>query len=261
MGKASECPLSVVVELRTITAVKQVLPQPGNNIESFSTDCGESLEGDANGPSEVRRHQPLDSSLLRLFLSFNPSPEIAARLAQAQITLRCLLERRYGAELPIRWTRSSQFHLTVLFFGNTSANKTDAIQTRLRQLVKKRPGFPCLAAKGFGCFPAFHRPRVLWVGFASNPSLQCWQDALAKRFASDFLSRRQDRSYPHVTIARLDFRRLPLAFGDHLFELAQEISMPSWDWPIDAISIMRAIPGPKGSEYVCLANFPPTHRT
>jgi 2'-5' RNA ligase len=149
-----------------------------------------------------------------------------------------------------------QFHLTVLFFGNTSANKTDAIQTHLAQLVRKRPGFPWLVAQGFGCFPAFHRPRVLWVGFAPNPALQRWQEVLVKTFASDFRLRNQDRSYPHVTIARLDFRRLPVRFGNRLFELAQEIAMPNWDWSIDSISLMRAIPGPKGSEYVCLANFP-----
>lgn len=194
--------------------------------------------------------------LFRLFLSFNPSPDIVRHLGQAQKALRRLLERAYGTELPIRWIRPFQFHLTVLFFGNSSAPKKNSIQTRLTELVGEHPEFPYLTAKGFGCFPAFHRPRVLWIGFAPNPALRNWQNRLAKAFEGDFVWKERDRSYPHVTIARLNFRRLPDRFGDRLFELAQETAMPDWDWQIDSISLMRSIPGSSGSEYVSLATLP-----
>jgi len=210
-------------------------------------------------PAEVSLGQSSDSSPLRLFLSFNPPPSVISHLSQAQKTLRRLLDYFYGAELPIRWTRSFQFHLTVLFFGNRPAAKMNSIQTRLIELVGDRPEFPRLTAKGFGCFPTFRRPRVLWIGFASNPSLRGWQDRLAKAFPGDFVWKERDRSYPHVTIARLAFRQLPAQFGEHLFELAQQTGMPNWDWQIDSISLMRSIPGPKGSEYVVLMTLPSPH--
>jgi 2'-5' RNA ligase len=210
-------------------------------------------------PAEISLDQSSDSSSLRLFLSFNPPPSVVSHLSQAQKTLRRLLDRFYGPALPIRWIRSFQFHLTVLFFGNTPAAKMDSIRTRLIELVGDRPEFPCLSAKKFGCFPAFRRPRVLWIGFASNPSLRGWQDRLAKAFPGDFVWKEKDRSYPHVTIARLAFQQLPAQFGEHLFELAQQAGMPSWDWQIDSISLMRSIPGPKGSEYVVLMTLPSAH--
>jgi 2'-5' RNA ligase len=191
----------------------------------------------------------------RLFLSFNPSPDVVEHLGQAQRTLRHLLECTYGSELSIRWIRPFQFHLTVLFFGNTPAAKANSIQTCLAELVGERPQFPRLTAKGFGCFPAFRRPRVLWIGFAPNPLLRSWQDRLAKAFQGDFVWKEEDRSYPHVTIARLNFRRLPGRFGDRLFELAQQTGMPDWDWQIDSISLMQSVPGPSGSEYVPLREW------
>jgi 2'-5' RNA ligase len=223
---------------------------------SHPADCNKSRDIDVHCPAGVGLSQTGGSPLLRLFLSFNPSPEVVGHLSQAQKALRRLLECAYGSELPIRWIRSFQFHLTVLFFGNTSAIKTDSIQARLAELVGPHPKFPSLHAKGFGCFPTIHRPRVLWIGFASNPSLRTWQDRLAKAFEGDFAWKEKDRSYPHVTIARLAFQRLPAHFGEHLFELAEQSSMPSWDWQIDAVSLMQSVPAPKGSEYVCLAKFP-----
>ena len=217
------------------------------------------MNSDDFRPTEVSLGQSSDCSPLRLFLSFNPPPSVVGHLSQAQKTLRRLLDCFYGSELPIRWTRSFQFHLTVLFFGNTLAAKMPSIQTQLIELVGDHPEFPYLTAKGFGCFPAFSRPRVLWIGFASNPSLRSWQDRLAKAFPGDFVWKERDRSYPHVTIARLAFRQLPAQFGEHLFELAQQTGMPNWNWQIDSISLMRSIPGAKGSEYVVLMTLPSPH--
>jgi 2'-5' RNA ligase len=210
-------------------------------------------------PAQVSLGQSPDPSPLRLFLSFNPPPSVVNHLNQAQKTLRDLLESFYGAALPIRWTRSFQFHLTVLFFGNTAPAKLNSIRTRLIEVVGDHPEFPCLTVKGFGCFPAFRRPRVLWIGFAPNPLLRTWPDRLANAFAGDFVWEEKDRSYPHVTIARLAFGRLPPRFGEHLVELAEQASTSSWNWQIDSISLMRGIPGPKGSEYIVLMTLPNPH--
>ena len=224
------------------------------NEESHPVDCQEKLNADVLRQDEANRSS--EESRFRLFVSFNPSPDVIKRLSNAQSDLRTLLQRAYDTELPIRWIKSFQFHLTVLFFGDTSAAKMNSIRARLTKFVGDRPEFPCLAAKGFGCFPAFRRPRVLWIGFALDSSLRNWQDRLAKAFQGDFVWKERDRSYPHVTIARLAFRRLPPRFGEHLFELAQQTGMPSWDWQINSITLMQSIPGPKGSEYIALATLP-----
>jgi 2'-5' RNA ligase len=224
------------------------------NEESHPVDSQEKLNADVLLQAEANRSS--EESRFRLFVSFNPSPDVIKLLSNAQSDLRTLLQRAYDTELPIRWIKSFQFHLTVLFFGDTSAAKMNSIRARLTKFVGDRPEFPCLTAKGFGCFPAFHRPRVLWIGFALDSSLRNWQDRLAKAFQGDFVWKERDRSYPHVTIARLAFRRLPPRFGEHLFELAQQTGMPSWDWQINSITLMQSIPGPKGSEYIALATLP-----
>ena len=211
-------------------------------------------------PTEVSPRPSSDFPPLRLFLSFNPPSDVVSHFSQAQTNLRRLLDCEYGPELPIRWTKPFQFHLTILFFGNTSAAKADSIKARLIELVGNRPEFPSLTTKGFGCFPPFHRQRVLWIGFARDPLLRIWQDRLAKAFQDDFVWKERDRSYPHVTIARLAFQRLPARFGERLFALAQQTRLPSWIWQVDSISLMRSIPGPKGSEYAALATLPVARR-
>jgi 2'-5' RNA ligase len=85
--------------------------------------------------------------------------------------------------------------------------------------------------------------------------LQTWQNRLAKAFDGEFGWKEKDRSYPHITIARLDFRRLPARFGEQLFDLAQATGPSGWHWQVDSLSLMRSIPGPKGAEYICLANL------
>ena len=229
------------------------------NEESHPVDCQEKLNADVLRQDEANRSS--EESRFRLFVSFNPSPDVVKLLSNAQSDLRTLLQRAYDTELPIRWIKSFQFHLTVFFFGDTSAAKMNSIRARLTKFVGDRPEFPCLTAKGFGCFPAFHRPRVLWIGFALDSSLRNWQDRLAKAFQGDFVWKERNRSYPHVTIARLAFRRLPPRFGEHLFELAQQTGMPSWDWQINSITLMQSILGPKGSEYIALATLPGGCRT
>jgi 2'-5' RNA ligase len=228
-------------------------------VKSHQRDWTITGNADDFRPAEVSLGHSSDLSPLRLFLSFNPPPDVISHLNQAQMTLRRVLDSCYGPDLPIRWTRSFQFHVTVVFFGNTSTAKMNSIRTRLIELVGDHPEFPRLIAKGFGCFPAFRRPRVLWIGFASNSSLREWQDRLAKAFPADFGWKERDRSYPHVTVARFAFQRLPSRFGEHLFALAQQIGMPNWDWQIDSISLMRSTPGPKGAEYVVLATLPGPH--
>jgi len=75
------------------------------------------------------------TSILRLFISLNPSPEIVSRLRDQQTFLRERLDERYGLELSVRWTKPAQFHLTLLFLGNLFWQQLEWIQRQIAETV------------------------------------------------------------------------------------------------------------------------------
>jgi 2'-5' RNA ligase len=114
---------------------------------------------------------------------------------------------------------------------------------------------PILTLRGIGSFPAFHRPRVLWVGCRSNGLLQQLQSGFLAAFSKKIPLKENERSYPHITIAR--FRHLPRRFAERMRILSEKDWFPECVWRVNSVSLMRSVPGPEGAEYTCLSNFSP----
>src|SRR5215472_5898110 len=73
--------------------------------------------------------------VVRLFLSVNPPPEVIARLVTEQSSLRSRLFDRFGDELAVRWTKPSQFHITLIFLGNQFLHQTDRIRDEIKTTI------------------------------------------------------------------------------------------------------------------------------
>ncbi|MBV8279984.1 MAG: RNA 2',3'-cyclic phosphodiesterase, partial [Verrucomicrobia bacterium] len=124
--------------------------------------------------------QPNDVTPVRLFFSINPPPDVIHHLSAIQSEVRRVLETGFDPKRAVRWTRPTQFHLTILFLGNVPPAEIASLETAANELMASLKELPILTLSGLGSFPAFHRPRVLWVGCRSNGLLQQLQ--------SDFLA-------------------------------------------------------------------------
>jgi RNA 2',3'-cyclic 3'-phosphodiesterase len=113
-----------------------------------------------------------DAAPVRLFFSINPSPDVIHHLSTIQSEVRKVLETGFDPQRAVRWIRPTQFHLTILFLGNVPPEEIVALEKVANEVMTSFKELPILTLSGIGSFPAFHRPRVLWVGCRSNALLQ-----------------------------------------------------------------------------------------
>ena len=141
---------------------------------------------------------------MRLFVALNFPPEIRHALGEATQPLRAL-------GLPVKWVRAEGIHLTLKFLG-------DVPEERLAELVaalgRARAGARplALAIGGFGVFPDYQRPRVVWVGVAPDPALEILEHRVEQEFAPLGFPTEARAFRPHVTLGRAARGARPAAF-------------------------------------------------
>jgi RNA 2',3'-cyclic 3'-phosphodiesterase len=193
-------------------------------------------------------------SVLRLFISLDPPPEIVSRLRDQQTFLRQQLNEHYGPELPVRWTKPAQFHLTLLFLGNLFRPQVEWIRQQIAETVAAK-ALPTLKLGGFGCFPVFQSPRILWIGVQRDARLHALQTDLLTRFSRQLALDDRDTSYPHVTLGRVIGKYRLDGFSELLRDSPGSGAPPIVLWKTKSVSLMQSIPGSHGVEYSCLAQF------
>jgi RNA 2',3'-cyclic 3'-phosphodiesterase len=199
--------------------------------------------------------QPGETAPVRLFFSINPPPDVIHHLSTIQSEVRKVLEMGFDPQRAVRWIRPTQFHLTILFLGNVPPAEIVALEEVANEVMTPFKELPILTLSGMGSFPAFHRPKVLWVGCRSNVLLQRLQSDFLAAFSKKIPLKENERSYPHITIAR--FRHLPRRFAERMRILSEKDRFPECVWRVNCVSLMRSVPRPEGAEYTCLSNFSP----
>ena len=91
---------------------------------------------------------------LRVFLSANPEAELVSQLSGIVARFRRELKLGLDQETTIRWTRSNQFHVTLLFLGSLQLPVLNDLKERLSALTRLRLAPPKILLHGLGCFPA-----------------------------------------------------------------------------------------------------------
>jgi len=101
--------------------------------------------------------------------------------------------------LPVKWVRPEGLHLTLKFLGDTD----DAREADLRGALGQVGGGPVsLHIEGFGVFPDFQRPRVVWAGVAPDPALELLQHRVERLFAPLGFPPEARAFRPHLTLGR-----------------------------------------------------------
>jgi len=191
----------------------------------------------------------------RLFFSINPPPDVIHHLSAIQAEVRRVLETGFDPQRSVRWIRPTQFHLTILFLGHIPSSEVASLKVVANEVLASFTELPTLTLSSIGSFPAFHRPRVLWVGCRDNLGLHQLQSRFVAAFSRRVPLKKNEASYPHITVAR--FRQLPKRFGERMRLLSEKNRFPEFSWRVNSVSLMRSLPGPEGAEYTCLSNFSP----
>jgi 2'-5' RNA ligase len=187
---------------------------------------------------------------VRAFVCTNLPGALRERLAEMQQEIKALLPMNC-----LRWTKPEQVHLTLRFLGNTPRAALPALQQALSEACRQCEPFH-LRAEGFGCFPDFRRPRVLWLGVTGDlGQLRNLKRRVVEATASWGEQQPEEDFQPHLTLARIkhasrhDARRISEV-------LDSRGASALGDWLVESIELMQSVLGPEGAEHRCLATLP-----
>lgn len=112
--------------------------------------------------------------------------------------------RERPTRLPVKWVRPENIHLSLKFLGDVEDAREPALRTALKEAAgsgaEARP--LTVHIEGFGAFPDYHRPRVLWAGVAPDPALELLQHGVEQAFAPLGFPTEARAFRPHVTLGR-----------------------------------------------------------
>lgn len=101
-------------------------------------------------------------------------------------------------ELEMRWTPPENFHVTVVFIGESSKEEIPLIEEKMRQVAAHHAPLT-LKIAGIGAFPTDQSSRVIWLGVQNSKNLRRLQAELAQ----EITNRDHQEFSPHLTIGRL----------------------------------------------------------
>jgi 2'-5' RNA ligase len=149
---------------------------------------------------------------VRLFIALNLPSQVREDLWAATARLREM-------ELPVKWVRGDGVHLTLKFLGEVEDEREAELAAALTRAAGGARALS-LALEGFGVFPDFRRPRVVWAGIAPEPALEILQHRVEQEFAPLGFPTEARAFRPHVTLGRAtrdakprDFTGLDAALG------------------------------------------------
>jgi 2'-5' RNA ligase len=133
---------------------------------------------------------------VRTFIAIELPQEVREYLESRQTDLA-------SAGGDVKWVRTDDIHLTLVFLGNVPVEEIAAVAAAVREAAAGM-GPIRLQAGGAGCFPPRGRPRVVWIGIEEpTGALARLQGAVAGATAR-FAEKPERREYKaHLTVGRV----------------------------------------------------------
>jgi len=175
-----------------------------------------------------------------------------------------------ASALDVAWTRPENLHLTLKFLGAVDPHGVDPLVGRLRAVAAAQRPF-VLSVAGFGAFPSFTRPRVLWVGVAA-PELAAVARVVDRACAESGFAPETRPFQAHVTLGRVRERERGRRHGrgargdsahragDVLAERAGDRDRVFGESTAEAIVLFRSFLGPQGARHEPVRVLPFTGR-
>jgi 2'-5' RNA ligase len=180
--------------------------------------------------------------MIRLFVALDLPPDVVRNLEALSAGLRPTAR--------IAWSPPANLHITTKFIGWWPDERLEEVKSALAGVPRRGP--IAIDIRGLGFFPNERMPRVFWCGIDA-PGLEELAAATDRAAAALGIEPEKRAFSPHLTLARikerLDLRRLHEAIA----------ALPSLEfgrYEARSFFLYRSVPGPKGSVYTKLAEFP-----
>lgn len=110
--------------------------------------------------------------------------------------------QRLMKDLPLRWVKIANIHLTLKFLGPVSPQQVEQVSQRVAALAAETPPLEVHISQ-LGAFPSAAAPRVLWAGLHTPPELGRLQESVEREMVALGLPAERNPFRPHLTLARV----------------------------------------------------------
>ncbi|MBI2642260.1 MAG: RNA 2',3'-cyclic phosphodiesterase [Candidatus Wildermuthbacteria bacterium] len=174
----------------------------------------------------------------RIFLAINLQKSVKEQL---------LAYQEKWPELPARWTKLENLHLTLVFYGNATDQELEEIKQKTKEVAKKHKPFSLKLSKiVYG--PSVSQARMIWVVGNTTQELASLQQELAVT-----LERMEEREFSlHLTLARFNEWEFKKIDPEERPEVNEDIS---FEIPVNSVEIMGSKLKRGGAEYSILQSF------
>jgi RNA 2',3'-cyclic 3'-phosphodiesterase len=141
----------------------------------------------------------MPDEILRTFIAIelNEALHVALRSVQEKL-------KRQTPPGSVKWVGPDGIHLTLKFLGDTPASRIHEIEAALRVACTGLEPFE-FSVEGRGCFPNFHRPRVIWVAVREKSTSLTRLQAAVERTVAPLGWPTEERPFsPHLTLGRIN---------------------------------------------------------
>lgn len=176
--------------------------------------------------------------LLRTFIAvkINPENELLDQLAA--------LKEDLGDEA-IKWVEENNLHLTLRFFGDTTADQVAKIKSILDDVAQNHGSFK-IELKGLGFFKRNRQPQVLFAKIVDVEKLRLLAGEIEDRIGEAGLEKETRKFKAHLTLARIKFLRNTAGFYD---SISRSENLKIQSSIIDEVIFYQSILRPQGPVY------------
>ena len=145
--------------------------------------------------------------------------------------------------------KPANIHLSLKFLGEIEETREPELRTALQRAAgtHSEPRPLTLQITGFGVFPDYHRPHVVWAGVTPEPGLELLQHGIEQAFAPLGFPTEARAFRPHVTLARSARDAKPRDFAG-LEELLRGIAFDE-TVTVGEVDLMQSTLQPGGPVY------------
>ncbi len=176
---------------------------------------------------------------MRTFVAIFPPPGARETLLRAA---RSVLE---GDD--VRWSRTSNVHLTLKFLGETSKENLADVHAALGAVAGRYGPFR-VRFSGLGAFPSASKARTIWAGVDEGSASVCRLAEDVENALETLGFVRERRPYtPHATLGRARKRSVRLPQTD-------VGRLPGFQ--VRCLDLVESVPGPRGVFYTVRESYP-----
>lgn len=176
----------------------------------------------------------------RVFVAINLPSDIKTKLFSFS---------RKWSDLPVRWTKEENLHITLVFIGYVTNDEMLEVCQAAKEVAQNHSPFE-INLKRIYPGPPQGKPRMIWAeGEKNQPLAQLkadLQEALLNSKNSGFENKEARAFSPHITLARIKNTKWK---KEERAKIDMEISA---SFPVDSIDVMQSTLKPGGPEYTVL---------